>query len=201
MDTPSVVERLRAAVQPAAAQVGLVVEDVELVRAGARSVVRVLLDLTEDDPGSLDLDRLGAATTLVSAALDGADALNGAYTLEVSSPGVHRPLTARRHFVHALGRQVQLRLVDGSAVIGRLDEVLADGPEGATLVVVPRSDPGKGRRPKDLPAVRLPLDRVREGRVEVDLTGLGPVHDEDGAHDDGAHDDGGAAGSSAAGRE
>lgn len=194
MDTPSVVGRLRAVVQPAVESAGLVLEDVELVRAGAHSVVRVLVDVAEDDPGALDLDRLGEATALVSSALDADDVVPGTFTLEVSSRGVDRPLTLRRHFLHAVGRRVMLQLRDGGTLVGRLEQVLPEG-DGATLVVVPRSDPGKGRRPKDLPPVRVNLEQVRAGRVEVDLSGLGRDEDVDGV------DDEDVAGSSAAGRE
>lgn len=169
--------RVRQVVEPAVAAVGLVVEDVELARAGARTVVRVVVDVAEDDPHELDLDRVSDATRAVCDALDADDVVRGQYTLEVSSPGVARPLTLRRHYVRAVGRTVSLTLDDGSRLVGRLDRV--EGyDESATAVVVPSSSPTKGRRPVEGPAVTVPLARILTGRVEVDLSGVGPADDE-----------------------
>ena len=173
--------RVRQVVEPAVATVGLLVEDVELARAGARTVVRIVVDLAEDDPGELDLDRIGDATRAVSDALDADDVVPGQYTLEVSSPGVSRPLTLRRHYARVVGRTVSLVLDDGVRVTGRLARVAGDDEAGATVVVVPSSSPGKGRRPVEGPAVTVPLTTVRSARVEVDLSGVGPADDEDGS--------------------
>ena len=173
--------RVRQVVEPAVAALGLLVEDVELARAGARTVVRVVVDVAEDDPGELDLDRIGDATRAVSDALDADDVVPGHYTLEVSSPGVSRPLTLRRHYVRALGRTVALVRDDGSRLVGRLTAVEGDDEGSATVVVVPSSSPGKGRRPVEGPAVTVPLATVRSAHVEVDLSGTGPADDEDGS--------------------
>lgn len=173
--------RVRQVVEPAVAALGLLVEDVELARAGARTVVRVVVDVTEDDPGELDLDRIGDATRAVSDALDADDVVAGHYTLEVSSPGVSRPLTRRRHYARALGRTVSLVLDDGARLVGRLEAVEGDDETGATVVVVPSSSPGKGRRPVVGPAVTVPLATVRSAHVEVDLSGVDPEQDEDGS--------------------
>ncbi len=174
--------RVRQVVEPAIAALGLLVEDVELARAGTRTVVRVIVDVAEDDPGELDLDRVGDATRAVSDALDADDVVPGHYTLEVSSPGVSRPLTARRHYARAVGRTVTLVLDDGTQLAGRLAKVDGDDEAGATAVVVPSSNPGKGRRPVEGPAVTVPLATVRSAHVEVDLSGVGPgPGDEDGS--------------------
>jgi ribosome maturation factor RimP len=165
--------RVRALLEPLVEAAGLVLDDVVVHRAGAHSLVRVVVDLPEDDPGELDLDRVASATSAISDALDEADLVTVAYQLEVSSPGVDRPLTAHRHFVRARGRLVTLTLQDGRTLAGRLTEV---GPQ--EVVVLPSSTPGKGRRPVEQPPVRVRLDEVTVGRVEVDLTGLGHL-DED----------------------
>ncbi|MDM7856105.1 ribosome maturation factor RimP [Cellulomonas alba] len=181
MAAPAPAQRVREVVEPATASVGLLLEDVEVVRAGARSVVRVVVDLPEDADGELDLDRVADATRAVSDALDANDVVPGHYTLEVSSPGVSRALTQRRHFVRAVGRSVTLRLADGGTLAGRLTDVERDGDAGAVLVVVPVTPGLKGRPPKVGEPVRLALDAVRDGHVEVDLSGLGTADDDDDA--------------------
>lgn len=175
MASPLTPARVRQAVEPAVTAAGLLLEDVELARAGARTVVRVVVDLPEDDPGELDLDRIGDATRAVSDALDADDVVPGHYTLEVSSPGVARPLTRRRHYVRAVGRTVSLELHDGTRLTGRLDRVTGEDEAGAAVVVVPSHSPGKGRRPVEGPAVTVALAAVRTGRVEVDLSDAGLV--------------------------
>lgn len=144
---------VRECVEPAVRSAGLVLEDVEVSRAGARSVVRITVDLPEDAVGDVDLDQVAAVSRSISAALDGADPLPGAYTLEVSSPGVSRPLVERRHFLRARGRIVRLTLTDGGVREGRLfavDDVV-------------HLDVGDGR-------VAVPLADVREGRIQVELS-------------------------------
>nr|MDT0666278.1 ribosome maturation factor RimP [Micromonospora sp. DSM 115978] len=74
-----------------------------MTKAGARSVVRVVVDRD----GGIDLDAVAEASRLVSAVLDeGRGPLPGAYVLEVTSPGVDRPLTRPRHWQRAVGRLV-----------------------------------------------------------------------------------------------
>ncbi|ANC30620.1 ribosome maturation factor RimP [Isoptericola dokdonensis] len=150
-------ERVRAVVAPAVDAAGLYLEDVRLVRTGSTTVVRVTVDLDEDVVGSLDSDTLGEVSKAVSSALDDTDAVAGAYTLEVSTPGATRPLTEPRHFRRARTRLVKLVLDDGSTAEGRLVDVVdtADGP-AAVL--------------EDGPQV--PVSRVRKGKVEVELRRL-----------------------------
>jgi ribosome maturation factor RimP len=155
-------ETVRAVVAPVVDGAGLFLEDVAVTRAGSRSVVRVVVDLPEDAVGSLDSDTLGDASRALSAALDEQDVVNGAYTLEVSTPGTSRPLTEVRHFKRARTRLVTLRLHDGATVSGRLVDVAdgaadggSDAASGALLVL----DDGS----------RVRLADVRKGKVEVEL--------------------------------
>jgi len=101
MVAPAHAERVRHVVEPAVVAGGLVLEDVTVRKSGTRSVVEVIVDVTEDDEGDLDLDRVAEATRAVSDALDAADVIVGEYTLDVMSPGVYRPLTERRHWSRA----------------------------------------------------------------------------------------------------
>ena len=177
MPAPAHVRRVRDAVEPLIAAAGLYLEDVEVTSAGARSVVRIVVDLQEDAVGGLDLDRVAAISREIATALDGSDAVAGELTLEVSSPGVSRPLTERRHFTRARGRLVTLRLRDGSSFTARLLDV--DRSTGDTvLVLVPETPGGRGRPTVHGEPVRARLDAVRDGRVEVELGRLAEPADD-----------------------
>lgn len=184
MVAPAHAERVRHVVEPAVVAGGLVLEDVTVRKSGARSVVEVVVDVTEDDEGDLDLDRVAEATRAVSDALDAADVIVGEYTLDVMSPGVYRPLTERRHFTRGVGRMVTVTLTDGAKLAGRLTEVVrADEAEGDEIVVVPVTPGRKGRKPVVGDPVRVLLTSVREAHVEVDLSGIGPVDDDEAGRD------------------
>ncbi len=139
-------QRVRAAVEPAVAGVGLLLERVVVTAAGRRSVVRVVVDLP-DGPGGVDADALTEASRAISAALDEADPVRGSYVLEVSTPGTDRPLTEARHFRRAVTRLVRLTLVDGTTRSGRLvdagETLVLEGPDGARTTV-PRDDVARG---------------------------------------------------------
>jgi len=180
---PAHAERVRHVVEPAVESVGLLLEDVTVRRAAGRSVVEVVIDLTEDDEGSLDLDRVADATHAVSDALDAADAITGEYTLEVMSPGVSRPLTERRHFTRAVGHTIVVHRHDGGTLSGRLTTVDRTGADDGDIVVVPVTPGLKGRKPVIGEPVRVPLSEVRAAHVEVDLTGVGPVDDDEAGSD------------------
>lgn len=127
MSRPSdVAATLRAVLEPVVTDAGLYLEDVSTSVAGRRSVVRVVVDLP-DGPGGVGSDALADVSRAVSAALDDADVVPGsAYTLEVSTPGISRPLTTARHFRRAQGRLVRLRTASGT-VRGRVVEVAGEG--------------------------------------------------------------------------
>ncbi|GAA1623633.1 ribosome maturation factor RimP [Georgenia ruanii] len=114
-------DRLRAALEPVVAAAGLFLEDAVVAAAGRRKVVRVVVDLP-DGPGGVDSDRLSDVSREISRVLDDVDLLEGAYTLEVSTPGTDRPLTQPRHFRRAVGRLVRVRTGDGREITGRLQE-------------------------------------------------------------------------------
>jgi ribosome maturation factor RimP len=114
-------ERVSEAVRPAVTAAGYDLEEVAVTPAGRRSVVRVVVD--SDD--GVDLDAVAEISRAVGAALDAAGAMGeSAYVLEVTSPGVDRPLTQPRHWRRATGRLVQTTTAAGDAVTGRV--VLAD---------------------------------------------------------------------------
>lgn len=118
----AVEERIREVVEPVVRGAGLFLENI-VAPAGRRSLLRVVVDL-EAGPGGVDADRLGDVAREISAALDEDDVVPGSYTLEVTTPGIDRPLTTERHFGRAVGRLLSVRTADGT-LRGRLRE--ADG--------------------------------------------------------------------------
>lgn len=171
--TQEAAHALRELVAPALAAEGVDLEELHVSIAGARRVVR----LTVDADGGVSLDRVAEVSRTVSEILDvdaAADAALGgaAYVLEVSSPGVDRPLTEPRHWRRAVGRLVVVTLLGGAQVTGRL--LSADD----ALAVL---DATAGER-------ELAYADVAAARVEVEFARSGEGVSEDG--DDGDTDAG-----------
>jgi|1185.fasta_scaffold07024_2 ribosome maturation factor RimP len=146
----AVADAVRGLASDAAGAAGLVLEDVAVQSAGRRRIVRVIVDLPDDAVGGVPMDAVAAVSQLLSQRLDDSDAMGGTpYVLEVTSPGVDRPLTERRHWLRARGRLVRVTLRDGGTHAGRLTEVIDEGVvvEGRTVV----------------------WDDVARGRVEVEF--------------------------------
>ena len=156
-------DKVAGVVRPAVHAAGLVLENVSVTPAGKRRVVRVVVDLPEDAVGALSLDEIAEVSRAVSDALDAGDALGATpYVLEVTSPGVDRPLAELRHWKRARTRMVSVP-VDGVKLVGRLIEV---DDAGLTLDVE-----GTQRR--------LGWESVGTGRVQVEFNRPGADDDAD----------------------
>ncbi|SDQ99977.1 ribosome maturation factor RimP [Thermostaphylospora chromogena] len=119
-------DRLMTLLEPVVAGSGLDLEDVTVTPAGKRKILRVIVDRD----GGVSLDDVADVSQAVSAALDAADAMGpGPYMLEVTSPGVDRPLTQPRHWRRAVGRLVKADLRDGTTVEGRIMSADESGVE------------------------------------------------------------------------
>ncbi|MGQ0482139.1 MAG: ribosome maturation factor RimP [Pseudonocardia sp.] len=122
---------LRPTVERAVSSIGFDLEEIEIRQAGRRALVRVVVD-AEDGVG---LDDIASLSRRVAAELDEQDeVLGGPYTLEVTSPGVDRPLTQPRHWRRAHLRSVEITLGDRGVLTGRVGQagdasvqVLVDG--------------------------------------------------------------------------
>jgi len=119
--------KLAGLIEPVVAAAGMDLESVRVTVAGRRRVLRVVVD---SDHG-VSLDDAADVSRDVSAVLDAASVLGDTpYTLEVSSPGVDRPLTEPRHWRRARGRLVRVKAAGAGPVEGR---VLAADADGITL--------------------------------------------------------------------
>lgn len=117
-------QQLRSVLEPAVEGSGLYLEAVTTQQAGRRTTVTVVVDLP-DGPGGVSSDQLSDVSRALSEAMDAADPFPGAYVLEVTTPGIARPLTTPRHYRRAVGRKVAVTTADGEAV-GRLESVTED---------------------------------------------------------------------------
>jgi ribosome maturation factor RimP len=116
--------RLASLIRPAVTAAGMDLESVRVTVAGRRRLLRVVVD---SDHG-VSLDDAAEISREVSAALDATDIMGDVpYTLEVSSPGVDRPLTDPRHWRRAAGRLVQVKTGTEGTVRGRVVAADADG--------------------------------------------------------------------------
>jgi ribosome maturation factor RimP len=113
---------------PIFAQFGLELEAVEIIPAGKRRLLRVVVDGDGPEGTGPLLDEIAEASKAASAALDRADVIgNAAYTLEVTSRGVGRPLELPRHWRRNTGRLVAVRLSEGDTITGRIVSNTNDG--------------------------------------------------------------------------
>ncbi len=124
-----------------------------------------------DGDTALDLDAVAALSRSASALLDALESIDDRYVLEVSSPGVDRPLTSEKHFRRARGRKVDLELSDGSQVTGRVGETRADA---VGLVV----RDGRDWSVREIPLVKIAKAIVQvefssPSQKELDLAGMG----------------------------
>ena len=127
--SPEIEGRIADVIGPVIAAAGMDLESVRVSAAGRRRLLRVVVD---SDRG-VSLDDAAAVSRKLSAALDAAPVMGDfPYTLEVSSPGVDRPLTDPRHWRRAVGRLVQVTAADAGPISGR---VLAADSDGVTLEV------------------------------------------------------------------
>lgn len=151
--------RLLELLSPVAAAAGYDLEDISVTSAGRRSLIRVVVDAD----GGVDLDAVAALSRAMSDTLDADPATNpdfaDPYVLEVSSPGVDRPLTEPRHWRRAKGRLVEAE-VDGKSLTGR---VMSVDESGVALEVAGV----KGRPAKNQHVAWAALGR---GKVQVEFS-------------------------------
>lgn len=148
---------------PLVESAGSDLEHVDVSKAGKRSVIRIVVD----KDGGVSMDDVADVSRVVSDALDQLDeqdpsALGPSYVLEVTSPGVDRPLTAPRHWRRNVGRLVTVALREGPTVTGRVTSADQD--------VVRLDVDGE-------PQV-LPMGDVVRGTVQVEFSRKGDEEDE-----------------------
>lgn len=153
----SLVQLITDAITPVVDAAGLFLEDVHMASPGNRRVVTVVVDGTVN----LNLDEVTAITKEISAILDESDFMGTTpFTLEVTSPGVDRPLVLPRHWQKNINRIVRSVMVNGEVVTGRVDVV----HDESVCVIVEGKTPHK---------IELPFVEIKRAQVEIEFNRKG----------------------------
>jgi ribosome maturation factor RimP len=150
-------ERVRSVARRVTDGRGFELVDVELKRAGGGAVLRLFVD----KPGGIGLSDLQSVSEEASAILDAEDPIEGAYTLEVSSPGLDRPLKGEADYRRSVGKLAKLSSyepVDGRRHwTGRI----VSCEDGVVILDLE----------KEQVTAKVPLGRISHGRLEVEFPG------------------------------
>lgn len=156
--------------------------DVRVFRGGGRITLRIFVDTPD---GGITLDEVATASRTCSMLLEEADRIADPYVLEVSSPGVRRPLRTQAHWLAAVGQRVEVKVAvtDGSKRLR--GTLLAVGQASVTIRPVPRSEtsaPGETNdaaptAPQSEPKpVTIGMGRLREGNLDPEFDVQAIIH-------------------------
>jgi ribosome maturation factor RimP len=174
-------QRVTSLLEPVMRALDMDLEGVRVTAAGRRRLLRLIVDAD----GGIGLDEMAIVSREVSAVLDDSPLMGDqAYTLEVSSPGVDRPLTERRHWRRAIGRLVVVPLTAAVGLDERDGESEAEGEsptvegrimgasgDGITLDIA-----GQSRQ--------FGYGDLGPGRIKIEFAPIGAAGDDDGIDDE-----------------
>ncbi len=141
-------------ITPALHQAGYFLEDVNIVSPGQHRIVTVIVD----GESGLNLDQVTVASKLVSELLDAAVFMGETpFTLEVTSPGIDRPLPLPRHSAKNVDRLLKVTKTDGVTITGR---ILSNTENGVTLSITEK---------KDVKEVVVALTDIKRATVEIEF--------------------------------
>lgn len=147
-------DQIAELITPALQQAGYFLEDVNLVTPGNHRIVTVIVD----GETALNLDQVTVASKLVSELMDEAPFMGETpFTLEVTSPGIDRPLTLPRHFAKNVTRLLKVTKNDGLVVTGR---ITSNTESDVTLSVVEK---------KETKEVIVALADIKRAVVEIEF--------------------------------
>jgi ribosome maturation factor RimP len=127
-------DQISELVTPAVSDQGFYLEDVHVATPGSHRIVTCIVD----GDASLNLDQVTTVSRVISELLDEAAFMGEMpFTLEVTSPGVDRPLTQPRHFAKNIDRLLKIIKLDGSEVTGR---ILSNTDHDVTLTVTVKKE-------------------------------------------------------------
>ena len=147
-------DQISELITPALHEAGYFLEDVNLVNPGQHRIVTVIVD----GESGLNLDQVTVASKLVSELLDAATFMGETpFTLEVTSPGIDRPLTLPRHFAKNVDRLLKVTKNDGMVITGR---ICSNTQDHVTLEVTEK---------KEVKEVVIALTDIKRATVEIEF--------------------------------
>lgn len=147
-------DQISELITPALHQAGYFLEDVNIVSPGQHRIVTVIVD----GESGLNLDQVTVASKLVSELLDEAPFMGETpFTLEVTSPGIDRPLTLPRHFAKNVDRLLKVTKNDGVVLTGR---IRSNTESDVTLEVAEK---------KEVKEVTVALADIKRATVEIEF--------------------------------
>jgi ribosome maturation factor RimP len=153
MKPDETVARINELILPVLQAQGVELVDTEFVKAGKRYALRLFLD----KPGGITLDDCAALSSLLGEIIDVHEVIDHAYTLEVSSPGLTRPLKKVEDFQRSLGRLVRITVRGGTGKRSLFRGQL-QGVEGDSVVVQ------EGQQ-----VFRIPMADIVKARLDIDF--------------------------------
>ena len=147
-------DQISELVTPAVSDQGFYLEDVHVATPGSHRIVTCIVD----GDASLNLDQVTTVSRVISELLDEAAFMGETpFTLEVTSPGVDRPLTQPRHFAKNIDRLLKIIKLDGSEVTGR---ILSNTDQDVTLTVAVK---------KETIEQKVSLSDIKRAVVEIEF--------------------------------
>jgi ribosome maturation factor RimP len=147
-------DQISELVTPAVSDQGFYLEDVHVATPGSHRIVTCIVD----GDASLNLDQVTTVSRVISELLDEAPFMGETpFTLEVTSPGVDRPLTQPRHFAKNIDRLLKIVKLDGSEVTGR---ILSNTDQDVTLTVTVK---------KEIIKQTVSLSEIKRAVVEIEF--------------------------------
>jgi ribosome maturation factor RimP len=147
-------DQISELVTPAVSDLGFYLEDVHIATPGSHRIVTCIVD----GDASLNLDQVTSVSRVISELLDEAAFMGETpFTLEVTSPGVDRPLTQPRHFAKNVDRLLKIIKLDGSEITGR---ILSNTDHDVTLTVSVK---------KETTEQTVPLTDIKRAVVEIEF--------------------------------
>ena len=147
-------DQISELVTPAVSDQGFYLEDVHVATPGSHRIVTCIVD----GDASLNLDQVTTVSRVISELLDEAAFMGETpFTLEVTSPGVDRPLTQPRHFAKNIDRLLKIVKLDGSEVTGR---ILSNTDHDVTLTVTVK---------KETIEQTVSLNEIKRAVVEIEF--------------------------------
>jgi len=136
--------------------------DVRIFQGGGRFQLRIYVDLKE---GDISLGQVASAARTVGMLLEEADPFPGQYVIEVSSPGIRRPLRKLKHYQAVVGQKVDLKVMGPGS--RRVRGILRELDGDMLLVAV---TPGDQAEPEETPEeIKVPLRKVLEGNLDPEF--------------------------------